>query len=120
MAFDFSQSELIKMQNEAVINARNMQKRAKLKGDENSKNGSFQREKTAPKTDEKYTENSTFKEKEKKAESPYLKPFFMEIMFAETNSQNENEQRLLLTFILILIFDKGDKILIFALMYIML
>ena len=41
-------------------------------------------------------------------------------MFASANKSTLNDDALLLSFLIILIFDKADKILIFALIYIML
>ena len=110
---NLSKEEFLKMQESALAHAKLMHNEAKKK----NSNYDFENIKS-PCNDKKEVSDSNSQRNILSSGCPDEKSNHN--MFVMTNNNPLNDDTLLLTFILILIFDKADKILIFALMYIML
>ncbi len=110
MPSNYTNNEFMRMREQAIVNARDMQRRAAIKQpientvtDQNSTNdvNSFK----SSISFEKYEEPSANNKVQKKVQ--------------RRPTQQDNDRMLIMTLLLILIADGADKMLIFALMYIM-
>ena len=111
-----SDEEFAKMQESAIEHAKLMKSRAAISEKESTQNTDNQGHKkfSSDISKEEKSQNKDFSQK------PSAEPFSRDFKFAPTNKNNQKDDSVLLAFLLILIFDKADKILIFALIYIML
>lgn len=115
-----SHEEIMKMQERAILHAKDMQKRASIK---NPQSCAPPKNKKTPKEPLKEAQKSEPKALPHNITSTKV-PCSKQILPCQEppimNFGTDDERLMLLSFILILIFDKADKILILALIYIML
>ncbi len=114
MPQNYTNHEFMRMREQAIVNAREMQRRAAIKDcpPEHPRN-------TQPLSDGEFGRNNTLRFEKFADTDRKTKQVPQHSNTARTTSPYSDERMLIMSLLLILVADGADKMLIFALMYIM-